>query len=467
MTNALTLSGQSIDRVGRSQALRLRPTLGVAILATLLMSLPNLLDPMVRHDDFPALFSEPGPFWAKTLNEGRWVNYLWHLRGVVTPAWLNFAVYQLLWASFASAIAVAAIGQRDDKWYATVLALLVVTAHSATAMSLWFNTLMPGLALVALYAVLGIFLSQRAHRTLLPPFVILSFMAYTTYPLLLLAVCLVSTRKRSVADLIGLIALFTLSFAAAVLTVYTINLQVHGIFGVPLADWRNALPAKDVAGLLSNLPFVLDSLRLFVAGTSYNIDVVAIFHLVVLSLSTLVMIRKAPLETLYLYAGILIGLALVAAQNLKLGVIVPPRAFIFAWVFYVVLIVRAAQYLSQSSGFAGRAARNLALLMFACHFLMNVDQYNYYRAWQNETRAIAENIAGAREPVLIKGNVLEMPSAKAAFVQNNEALLHRIRQVANKQAILCEADPESCEKIEAKWASRGTETGVIVEVNAN
>lgn len=69
------------------------------------MSLPNLIDPMIRYDDYPALFAEGDLFWEKTLNEGRWVNYIWHLREIVTPAWLNFAIYQAFWALFAASLA--------------------------------------------------------------------------------------------------------------------------------------------------------------------------------------------------------------------------------------------------------------------------------------------------------------------------------------------------------------------------
>ena len=464
MDNTLTCSSPLAKEPARSGSLHLWPTVGFAVLATLLMSLPNVLDPMIRHDDFPAFFADPEPFWNKTLHEGRWINYLWHLREMVTPSWLNFAIYQVFWAVFAGAIAVATIGSRENQWFATVLALVIVAAHSATQISLWFNTLMPGLATVALYAVLGCTLTPRAHRLLLPPFVIASFMAYTTYPLLLLAVCLVRTRDRSIADLAGLLILFVLSFAAAVLSVYAINLQVHGIFGVPLAEWRNASPAHDVAGLVANFSYFVESLELYATGTSFTFDSVIIFHLTMLSLATIFVARAAPLEALYLHAGLWMGLALVAAQNLKLGVIVPPRAFMFAWVCYAVLLVRAAQHLGNRSELLGRIARNLVLLIFVCHFLANVVQYSCYRAWQSETRAIAESLADAPQPVLIKGNVMEMPSAKAAYVQLNVALPFRLRQVAGIEAILCEDDPGYCDELEAGWAAGKTSAGTVYRV---
>ncbi len=239
---------------------RLWPVLGLTVLAVLVMSAPNLLDPMIRFDDYPAFFSDPSGFWAKTLHEGRWVNYLWHLRGSVTPAWLNFALYQLLCAGLAAAIAFSAVPSKSAGFFAVTLALMILVSPPAMLISLWFNTLIPGLALVTLYAVAAHLVSPRMLRALLPPFVIVSFMAYTTYPLLILAVALIATPERSLKDLIAVLALFTVSFLAAVLTVYALNWQVHGIFGVPLADWRDAAPAEDVAGYAANLPKLWGSL---------------------------------------------------------------------------------------------------------------------------------------------------------------------------------------------------------------
>ncbi|MEE4348104.1 MAG: hypothetical protein V2I53_15000, partial [Paracoccaceae bacterium] len=233
--------------------LRLAPTLWITLAAIFAMSLPNLLDPMIRHDDFPALLADGDLFWNKTLHEGRWINYWWHLRGVVTPSWLNFALYQVFWAVFASATATVVTRNKGAAFFTVVLALVILVSPSAMIISLWFNTLIAGLALVALFAVMACRLSDRALLAWLPVFVILTFMAYTTYPLLLLAVCLFRQDQRSLVRLTGILALFTFSFLAAVLVVYTLNWQVHGVFGVPLDDWREATPAADIAGMLANL----------------------------------------------------------------------------------------------------------------------------------------------------------------------------------------------------------------------
>ncbi|MEH6361553.1 MAG: hypothetical protein V7761_12580, partial [Amylibacter sp.] len=133
-------------------------TIGVTYFVLILVSGPQALDPMLRHDDYPALLADPSGFYVKTLEEGRWLNYWWHLRGWISPAWLNFAVYQLLWATFASAAAINACGKKEQLTYIIALALIIALATPALLISLWFNTLIPGLGLVALFAVLATFL---------------------------------------------------------------------------------------------------------------------------------------------------------------------------------------------------------------------------------------------------------------------------------------------------------------------
>lgn len=435
---------RSPSRTGAGLALRLWPVVAITVVAALVMALPNLHDPFIRFDDFPALLAQPELFWGKTLHEGRWVNYLWHLRGVVTPAWLNFAVYQILWAVLAAALAVAAMGRDGRAWYATVLALFILVAPSATLISLWFNTLIPGLGIVAFYAVLGCRLSPRVHRALLPVFVILSFWAYTTYPLILLAVCLVRTERHSLRDLLGLCVLFVASFAAAILLTYTLNWQVHGVFGVPLDDWRKAAPASDVAGLIANLPILAETLSSMMIKLSFNFTPAAYFHLAMLAGGTLVLIRLAPREALYLHAGLWMGMALMVLQVLKLGVVAPPRAFLFAWIFYAVIVVRATALLGRSPGLADRMARNFTLLIVLSYLVQTFSQYTLYRPWQAETRAMAQAVETADMPVLVYGDVMTLSSAKAVQLLSDKALVFRMEQLTGRTVILCDTTPARC-----------------------
>lgn len=461
-------------RAGTPPALTLTPTLWVAVAAVIAMSLPNLADPMIRHDDFPALLGDGDLFWNKTLHEGRWINYIWHLRGIVTPSWVNFALYQLFWAIFAAATATVVTRNKGAGFFTFVLALVILVSPSAMIISLWFNTLIPGLALVALFAVMACRISARALLAWMPVFVILTFMAYTTYPLLLLAVLLFRQDQRSLARLTGILALFTASFIAAVLLTYTLNWLVHGVFGVPLDDWREATPAADIAGMLANLPKLWSVLSGFAVRTSFNFEPAVAFHLALFAGASLVILRRAPLEALYLYAGLITGLALVTVQVLKMGVTVPPRAFVFAWVFYGVAIVRAAQILTEdaaSSGqsrtaLAGRLARNAVVLIAASYLLQGAILSSLFRPWQAETRDIAQTVATLSEPILIVGHPAQIATAREAGIQSDKALPFRLRQLVGRNATLCDADGATCVLPDPTAAGRTITTTSGVTIRA-
>lgn len=442
----------STARAGTQKTWTLMPTLWVALAAVFAMSLPNLADPMIRHDDFPALLADGDLFWSKTLHEGRWINYVWHLRGIVTPSWVNFAVYQLFWAIFAAATATVVTRDKGAGFFAFVLAIAILVSPSAMIISLWFNTLIPGLGLVALFAVMACRISDRALLAWMPVFVILTFMAYTTYPLLLLAVVLFRQDRRSLARLIGILALFTASFIAAVLLTYTLNWQVHGVFGVPLADWREATPAADLAGVLANLPKLWSVMSGFALRTSFNFQPAVAFHLALFAGASFVILRRAPLEALYLYAGLLTGLALVTVQVVKMGVTVPPRAFVFAWVFYGIAVVRAAQILTEDAAqsgvpravLAGRMARNAVVLIAGSYVLQGAILSSLYRPWQAETRELAQTVATLPAPILIVGQPSQIVTGKDAGIQSDKALPFRFRQLIGRDATLCDSDGATC-----------------------
>ena len=406
----------------------------ICVVAILAISLPLLGDPMVRHDDYPALFAQPEGFWEKTLHEGRWLNYIWHLRGFETPAWLNYALYQALWATFAAALASVAAGSTQVSKFSVSLAFFILISPSALLISLWFNTLLPGLALVALFAVLACKLSERTMLWLLPVFVALTFMAYTTYPLLLLAVCLCHQKRRSLGRLFMLLALFTASFIAAVLLTYTINWFVHGVFGVPLDDWRKATPAADWNGILANVDKLWETLGKFAITSSFNFPAAVYFHLCVFLIALFTLFRFAPLEGLYLLAGLVTGLTLVVAQVLKLGVEVPVRSFIFVWVFYALILMRAAALLSQTHALASRTIYNAAFLVIASYALQSYKQAGVYTDWQTETRQLAQTLAATAKPIRFTGHPKSTAAAQRAGIQVDDGFQERIYQLTGQRA---------------------------------
>ena len=429
---------------GKTYSLQLGPTLVVVLVAVAVMSALNLTDPMIRHDDYPALFADAPAFWNKTLHEGRWLNYIWHLREVVTPAWLNFAVYQSLWAVFVASVAVVASGPKGANWFTLVLALMMMVSPSAMLISLWFNTLIPGLAVVALYAFLACRVSNRTLRALLPGFVIVSFMAYTTYPLLLLAVCIARTEDHSWRDLIGLIALFCASFIAALLTVYAINWQVHGVFGVPPAEWREPITATGLDGFYEKLGKLSETFKIIFHRNGFGFAPLMVFFPALFVAALLVLRRRAPMEALYLFAGLTIGIALVVVQVLKLGVIAPPRAFIFAWIFAALAIVRAVQCLSETEGFAGRMGRNGVLLIIGVYFLLIFMFYGQFRDWHRDTHALAQEISASDGAVYVYGDPTAIASGDSAGLQSPHALTFRMKLLTGRELVICDETPDNC-----------------------
>ena len=408
------------------------------------MSLPNLVDPMIRYDDYPALFAEGDLFWEKTLNEGRWVNYIWHLREIVTPAWLNFAIYQTFWALFAASLATVVVRKKGLTFFKGTLALLILVSPSALLISLWFNTLLPGLGLVAIFGLLACRVSSRTLNLLLPIFVVATFMAYTTYPLLLLAIILFRQQTRSFPKLIGLLALFTISFILAILVTYTINWSVHGIFGVPLAEWREATPAHNLSQLRDNLPKLLETFNAFMTKSSFGFYPAQIFHIALMVGASLVLLRHEPLEALYIYAGLITGITLIVLQVLKLGVAIPARTLIFVWVFYAIAVVRAAEILSTKHAFAGRMACNAALLIVGSFLLQSYIQMNQYRDWQFETRQISQQIQGFEGTISVEGQPMLLASAVRGGIQSDVAFQFRMQQLVGRDVVLCAATDTLC-----------------------
>ena len=73
----------------------------------LLLSPSNSIDPSLYLDDYPALLGDADEFYIKTLTEGRWLNYFWHLRPILLPAPVHYALFMLGWAVFAASTAVS------------------------------------------------------------------------------------------------------------------------------------------------------------------------------------------------------------------------------------------------------------------------------------------------------------------------------------------------------------------------
>ena len=427
---------------------RLCIVIGLTYLAIMLISGHQALDPMIRHDDFPALLADPSGFYRKTLTEGRWLNYWWHLRGLVTPSWFNYALYQFFWAAFAGASAVNACGRNNPLKYVIALSIMIAIASPASLISLWYNTLIPGLGLVALFAVLANYLSHKSTQYMLLFFVPATLMAYTTYPFLLLGICLTaSTRQRSLRDLAILVILFVISFALGIMLIYGLNYFEHGVFGMVMDEWRNPTPAKNLSDAIVNLELIKTFAIEAVMMISYSATIVAWTHGIIFAIVLLVTAKLRPWLTIYIITGLSIGLGLLCLQMLLNGVSVPPRAVTFTWVLYSILCASVALKGFERGGLYARLPWNLMLLLNLVYSIWAFENYQKYTVWQSETKQIAINAGRQSGVIFVFGKYTMIPGAKTAGIQKPRGLRLRLKYLTGRDVFICDETPKACEGI--------------------
>lgn len=429
---------------GYSNALKVALVTYSALLAAFGPTL--IADPFVHYDDVPALLAVPQDFYDKTLTEGRWINYWWHLRGFVTPAAVNFQVYLVGWSLFSAAVSLLALPRSSGVVQVAILAVLIALSPQATLISSWFNTLIPGVWLIAAYATISLYVSPRSGRLLLILFVPLALMTYSTYPFLLLTICLVRTENRSLGDLVHLILLFGLSFALGLAAIYSLNYVEHGVFGIQLADWREAVPLEANA-VAHNLGKVTTSLRLTydMMGHGQPALAGAILALFIGSLAHAG--RRDALEVVYLLAGLAVGLALLSIHAFQNGILFPFRSTIFVWVIFAVALGRAA----GSYGDKGSSQRALAwCLVVAMTFWSAKLVRGFYAglaSWQTSTADIASGVPETAERMIILGqtaSVIDQPDPNIL----PEDLIFRLALLTGVPAVSCEVSPQACIDLE-------------------
>lgn len=420
-------------------------TLGVTYAVLMAASFAMLPDPFIRHDDFPALLADPDGYYVKTLDEGRWVSYLWHLRGFVIPSWLSFAVYQLLWATFAAATAFVLCGPKARASVALPVALFIMVAPPAAMISNWFNTLLPGLALVTLFTLLVLRFGAARMRIWLLVFVPVTLMCYTSYPLLLLAVLLVAHDTRwSARDLAGLIALFVASFALGMLTIYSLNWIFHGVFGVPMAEWRQPNPITDLASFQANLSQVGNFMLRMLDSFSHGFPPIAFTLVAALFFGLVLLARHEGWPAAYIVAGLAVGFGLVLMQILRTGILMSPRVLIFAWVLLGAALARMLILLEERHSDLGtRVLRGGALVIVGSFALNIASSYMSYLPWQAETRAIAADLKQGKGPIWVTGDAMLIASSDSIELQNPRGFSMRLAYLTGRVVHDCSQGADS------------------------
>ncbi|MGI9388551.1 MAG: hypothetical protein ACR2O1_00715 [Boseongicola sp.] len=427
----------------------------------------QVTDPFVRHDDFSALLLRPQDYYLKTLSEGRWINYWWHFRSFETAAWINYAVYIAGWATFCAGVALHTLDSRV-LFYPVFLAILIAVAPQATLISLWFNTLIPGVWILAAYAILTLFATPRLGILLLLIFVPLSVMTYSTYPLLLLCICLLrKDNAKSFAGLIVTLVVFAISFALGLTLINTLNYFDHGVFGIEISNWRNPSRAEDLQGIIQNLPKVWRFLGRTATTMGYGSLHIGYVNMALLAVSFILLAHRSIREALFWASALLAGFGLLILHILLEGAGVPFRATLFFWLLFAVSVAKVSHSQLSKSELAASVGRICLLtLTFTSAYLANL-YYGTLTEWQRSTREIASGITAEQSTVYVYGGYIAASGGLEARIQHPRGLRHRLAKLTSAEFILCEEQPEKCQGISPPFDPRPTYGPILVSYDGN
>lgn len=417
-----------------------------AFILALGVSWENLADPFVRHDDYPTVFGEAEEYYWKTLSEGRWLNYWYISLPFTLPTQVSFVLYLLAWSVFAAAFATYTIGPRVKVFPGArpLMAALIVLCPQAFDIAQWFNTVMPGIWVMAVYAAIALFVPFRIAVALLFVFVPLSFSAYNTYPFYLLALLLCRVdRDRSFADLVRVVAVFVLAFALAMLVTNALNWYFHGVFGIEEADWRAPNHVEELADLSQNLMKVVrfwqDVMLIYGMGN----HLVGYLILVIPLLLALIVLRHDRMLALYAITPVFLGMGLLTYYTLTTGIFVPVRATVFFWLVSCFLLVFGASLLAQTwPRQVILVGMILTLVVFFSREFMV--RFGYLQMWQATTKEMATNIPVESERLVIYGPLATLTGAREAAIQSFDGLRFRLRYLTGVPGITCRQDDVDC-----------------------
>ena len=415
---------------------RLLSLTALCFAALLLIHAPQLADPLIEWDDYPAYFGNEEAFYEKTLSEGRWINYWWIARPYLWPAPVNFLIYQLGWAVFAAAAALNALGNAGFRRTA-LLGLFIAVCPQAFLISGWFNTLMPGIWIVAIYSLLVLFLPFRLSLALYLLFAPLSMLAYSTYPFLMLALLL--TRHdvdKSFGRLVGFVMLLGIGIAIGMGLMFGLNYLEHGIFGIELADWRRQqAEAATLAAMIENAEFILPgfALNLF-HSMAFGSPVIGAVNLTLIALALLILFRRDRMEALYPLTACLVFAGLLLVIAIKEGAPVPLRSLAAVWMLFSVALFRAIDHLGEDRQRLGEVAFAVLLLLFAVQLFSTTAGYG---PWSDATRAIAAATPEGETEVYVIGDASAVPGVENAHNFHPWALGPRLHMLTGARIHRC------------------------------
>ncbi len=450
----------------RQTASALRRRLAIVFFATYAVLLlvagnDHLRNPTFHFDDVPALFLLPEEYFSKAVSEGRWLNYVWHLRGVYTPPWLNFQFYLAGWSLFLASAATN-VFRTGPLHYPLLMAVLAALGPQATLMSGWYNTLIPGVWLLAAFSVAALFMSERAGRWLLAVFVPISLQVYTSYQFLILGICLLrEDRPKTLQALWHIVILFGASLVVGILLIFATNYAIVGVFGVEPATWREAVPPKDFQDLVANFAIVRSSLiEAFVAtGSGSAPHATLIFLLFLASLGVLAMTQ--PDDAVAICMVMLAGLGFLALLGVAKGMEFPARATGFTWFMFAVASVAAARAIGSFAARMSQAAIVAITVLGLVQAGTALDHFGRASAWQAQVTDLARRIPDGTELVYIYGPGELMPRSHQPDSQLD--LIFHLAIAAGIPTTDCEITPGNCRHLSPPSGADGVDNALQVD----
>jgi hypothetical protein len=433
-----TLSGL-IEHVRRGD--RCGP-LFVAVIMIFMVVSRQAIYGFVEHDDYDWLLP-PGEVqgyatpWQKIHEGGRWIDWVWFLFSRNLTPVLSSVLFILL-LSIACWLAAGVMTKRPAS---ALTALTLFFSPMLASVSLWPTVLAPSVMLMtvgfALFSINGSFWFNVAALAVCCYFVIFAYPPVAMVFVIVFAAGHVSASWKQLA--IAALAVAA-SYALAVLTIFTINLLVHGYFGVVIEPWRRPRPLHSLADLRANI------------GTYLNLwrDLQTIMPIPLLASAAALLISLAWRETRRVGIVLVLAAAFAASVDVSIslstGVFIPIRAVPWLW---FAMCLPGATLLSQRSALLitlGAAALVLNLFPGATYWWQ---QYRRGAALVQADERLAFDIEGAL--ALTGGSSVVMygdPKADPRFNRSGGAKALQLSLWKRCGIRIEECTPEFCHRIE-------------------
>lgn len=295
----------------------------------------------IEHDDWifmsnpPSWYGTYGSPWAKTLSEGRWINFLYSFvqkeLDYRVIYYIQVSLYAILcWLFSYKTIANNIVRLAFSISLFLCMPIIEIMGWPATQTPFILITI----AFIYSFEVKNIYLRTFSGY-------ILGIMAILTYPVALAIMCIYMSIKAScevkyntsktIKWLLFIGLFYFLSYLSGVVIIYALNSKFHGVFGVVIEAWRNPKHAHDYATLMDNI-----------SSTSlYFLDIFDYYSiiLVLFIISVVVAFASSFRSALVVMCPIVLSMTIDILIHVYSGVDVPARSTAWLWFGFASILI--------------------------------------------------------------------------------------------------------------------------------